>query len=58
MTDESKPRTIIAGPCTCIHVSCAHPRGECPEMPVMVEDQLGTSSALCKACAEQWNTND
>jgi hypothetical protein len=51
VTDEPKP---LSGSCACIHLACEHRKGECPEVPVLVEKQLGNPAKLCRACAERW----
>jgi hypothetical protein len=51
MTDVPEP---LSGSCACVHLACEHRQGKCPEVPVVVEKQLGMPAKLCQTCAERW----
>jgi hypothetical protein len=44
----------LSGSCACVHLACEHRQGKCPEVPVVVEKQLGIAAKLCRTCAERW----
>jgi hypothetical protein len=44
----------LSGSCACVHLACKHRQGQCPEVPVVVEKQLGKPAKLCQTCAERW----
>jgi hypothetical protein len=55
MPDASpSPPGSLAGNCACTHLACDHPRGKCPDLPVVVEDTLGRPTKLCARCVERW----
>lgn len=51
MTDTLTP---LSGSCACVHLACEHRQGQCPEVPVVIEKQLGKPAKLCQTCAERW----
>jgi hypothetical protein len=51
MTDVPEP---LSGSCACVHLACEHRQGKCPDVPVVVEKQLGMPAKLCQTCAERW----
>jgi hypothetical protein len=48
------PQAPLSGYCACAYVTCDHPKGSCPELPVIVEKQRGLPVKLCAKCAERW----
>jgi hypothetical protein len=53
MTDASAPQVTAPDACACVRPDCAHPGGKCPQKPVVVKLEPGTSSPFCKQCAER-----